>query len=176
MGYFFQFSFWFAWLKVHIWYIPGFSMCVHASLAKNGYHRGLLESLPFDFQGASCVCCRKVSWLLEWEICGLGKVHPPPLIVLLFSLWSFCPWGNDSPITLLGLGVSGYLLPASVFAGHAVAPTEEPVLVSDTDSCLGGTCVSRTIWFLEKSIPTQAGPPGNLASKGRSSILCEASF
>ena len=31
---------------------------------------------------------RKVSWLGEWEICGLGRAQSPLLIVLLFSSWS----------------------------------------------------------------------------------------
>ena len=31
----------------------------------------------------------EVSWLQEWEICGLGRAQSPPLIVLLFSSWSF---------------------------------------------------------------------------------------
>ena len=35
----------------------------------------------------------ELSWLQEWEICSLGRNQPSPLIVLLFSSWSFCPQG-----------------------------------------------------------------------------------
>lgn len=117
-------------------------MCVHASFSPNGYyHRGLLESLPFDFQGASCACHREGLLIARMRNMWFGQGPSSTLncpAVLVLELLSM---GNDSPITLLGLGVSGHLPPASVFAGDAVAPTEGPVLVSDTDLCLGGTCM-----------------------------------
>lgn len=117
-------------------------MCVHASFSPNGYyHRGLLESLPFDFQGASCACHREGLLIARTRNMWFGQGPSSTLncpAVLVLELLSM---GNDSPITLLGLGVSGHLPPASVFAGDAVAPTEGPVLVSDTDLCLGGTCM-----------------------------------
>ena len=74
-------------------------------------------------------------WFGQGPSSTFNPPHPAILVLELLSM------GTESPITLLGLGMSGRLPPASVFAGFAVAPTEGPALVSDTDVYLGGMCM-----------------------------------
>lgn len=53
-----------------------------------------------------------------------GQGRSPTLNCPAIVVLELLSMGNESPITLLGLGVRGRLPPASVFAGFAVAPTE----------------------------------------------------
>lgn len=119
---------------------PRILPCVHASFSQNrDYHRALLGSLPFDFQGAYCACLlisRKRNMWFGQE--PSSTLNCPAVLVL-----EFLSMGNGSPVTLLGLGVREHLPPASVFAGYAVAPTEGPVLVSDNDVHLGDMCMRK---------------------------------
>ena len=52
-------------------------------------------TLLWPTRSLSVCVVREVSWLREWEIGGLGGAQPPPLIVLLFSSWSFNPQGMN---------------------------------------------------------------------------------
>ena len=60
----------------------------------------------FDLQESFLSCCvaGEVSWLPEWEICGLGRAHSPPLIVPLFSSWSFSLQGLNLQLLYSGGG------------------------------------------------------------------------
>ena len=96
-------SFWFAWFRVHIWYITGFSpVCARVSqprwiLPKRHMGRvSVSTTLLLTSREPFCTyVVREISWLREWEICGLGRVQSPLLIVLLFLSWSFCPQGMN---------------------------------------------------------------------------------
>ena len=87
-------------------------MCVKASLSQDGFYRTgvwvehpltspppLISSEPFCAR-----VVREVYWLWEWEICGLGKVHSSPPVVLLFSSWSFGPYRMNLQLLYHGLG------------------------------------------------------------------------
>ena len=117
MGHFFQVSFgqssWFAWFTVSILVYLRILPCRHTHLlakmnsTKNvyGYSIPWHHSL-FDLQESFLSCCvaGEVSWLPEWEICGLGRAHSPPLIVPLFSSWSFSPQGLNLQLLYSGGG------------------------------------------------------------------------
>ena len=97
-------------------------MCVNTSLSQDGsYCKGLwvehpLTWLSFGFQGTFSAPCvvGEVSWLREWEICGLCRVQPPPLIALLFLSWSFGQWTMNLQL-LFPRGGRGHLPPTSGF-------------------------------------------------------------
>ena len=59
-----------------------------------------LTQLPFSLQGASSLCVGSGDLsTLRKEICGLGRVQPPPLCPAILIL-EFQSTGNESPIAL----------------------------------------------------------------------------
>ena len=75
-------------------------MCVNASLSQDGFYwtgvwveHPLMSPPPLISSDPFCArVVKEVSWLREWEICGLGKVHSSLSVILLFSSWSFGPY------------------------------------------------------------------------------------
>ena len=74
------------------------------------YQKGLWVEHHFSLNSKEpfCTCVvREVSWLWEWEICGLGRAWPPLLTVLLNL--EFQTIRDESPIAFPGEWI--YLLP-----------------------------------------------------------------
>ena len=90
-------------------------MCVNASLGQDGFYRTgvwvehpLTSSPPLISNEPFCArVVREVSWLWEWEICGLSKVRSSRSVVLLFSSWSFSPYRMNLQLLYHGLGKGG---------------------------------------------------------------------
>ena len=87
-------SFWFVWFTVHMWYISILSgECTHLLAKVDSTEKALWVEHPLTLLPASackepfCACVVGEVWLPEWEISGLNRAQPPPLIVLLLS-WS----------------------------------------------------------------------------------------
>ena len=97
-------SFWFAWSTAHIclWsqdpiFDPDLRILPHVHTQS---HLGSLALVnitsPLSFKEPFCACVvGEVSWLPQWEICGLGRAQPPLSIILLFSSWSVGPQGMN---------------------------------------------------------------------------------
>ena len=100
-------SFWFAWFRVHIFCISGFSqVCTHNSwprrvLLQRPIVEYLLASLPFDLQGAALSVCSQEGLLISrrrnmWSGQGPASSLNCPAVVIL-DFWSI---ENESPTTL----------------------------------------------------------------------------
>ena len=113
-----------AFLPVFLW--PNFLICLDhspylayvmilSSLGQDRFYRTgvwvehpLTSSPPLISNEPFCArVVREVSWLWEWEMCGLGKVRSSPSVVLLFSFWSFSPYRMNLQLLYHGLGKGG---------------------------------------------------------------------
>ena len=112
-------SFWLAWFRVYIWYIPGsFHVSAHISWPRWTLPKRPmsiychLASLPFDLQGDFLRMCSQRSLLTSrvsnmWSLFTyLGRAQPPLSIFLLFSSWSIGPQRTNSDWLCGGSSIS----------------------------------------------------------------------
>ena len=122
-------SFWFAWSQSVFGISQAHPMCVHTSQP-----RWILLQRPVGRTSLDMTALRpprslfytyvdrEVSWLWEWEICGLCSVQSPPLTVLLFLSWSFSQQRTnlqlpERPIWLLPQGEDSWIWSEGVCLG-----------------------------------------------------------